>query len=157
MSLPGLEPIRAIYLVSGAAEGCTPLNAFDNALIKAGIGDLNLVKVSSIVPRGVRLIEGKPNIPKGMIVPCVYTAKVGSVPGMRLAVALGVAVAEDGFGVIMEADGEDGKELKSQIGVMLEEAFEVRGLKINNLRIVLSEHRVCNIGCTVAAAVFWRE
>ncbi|MFA4028876.1 MAG: hypothetical protein GDYSWBUE_001341 [Candidatus Fervidibacterota bacterium] len=157
MSHCAFEPVKTIYLVSGAAEGCTPLNAFDNALIEAGIGDLNLIKVSSIVPKGARLIEGKPNIPKGTIVPCVYVAKVGTVSGMQLAVGLGIAVDEDGFGVIMEAEGEDGKELRSQIMMMLEEAFEVRGLKINDMRMVVSEHKVCNTGCAVAAAVFWRE
>lgn len=157
MSDFAFEPIRTIYLVSGAAEGCTPLNAFDNALIDAGIGDLNLVKVSSIVPKGVRLVEGKPDIPKGTIVPCVYVAKVGTISGAQLAVGLGIATDEDGFGVIMEAEGEDGKELKSQILMMLEEAFEVRGLRINDLRMVISEHKVCNTGCAVAAAVFWRE
>ena len=34
----------------GHAEGGTPLNAFDNALLAAGIGNINLVKVSSIIP-----------------------------------------------------------------------------------------------------------
>lgn len=157
MSSFGFELMKAIYLVSGASEGCTPLNAFDNALIKAGIGDLNLLKVSSIVPKGAHLIESKPIIPKGAMVPCVYVAKVGVTPGEQIAVGLGVALAEDGFGVIMEAEGDDGKEIRSQIGMMLEEAFDMRGLKISELRFVIREHKVTNVGCAVAAAVFWRE
>ena len=32
------------------AEGRTPLDAFDNALLAAGIGNVNLLKISSIVP-----------------------------------------------------------------------------------------------------------
>ena len=38
------------FLVSGYAEGPTLLNAFDNALAVAGIGNTNLVKMSSILP-----------------------------------------------------------------------------------------------------------
>ena len=38
--------------VSGASEGYTPLNAFDGALLAAGVGNTNLVKMSSIVPPG---------------------------------------------------------------------------------------------------------
>ena len=34
----------------GTAEGYTELNAFDGALLAAGIGDTNLLKISSIVP-----------------------------------------------------------------------------------------------------------
>lgn len=36
-----------IAIVSGKDEGPTRLNAFDNALTAAGIGDVNLIKVSS--------------------------------------------------------------------------------------------------------------
>ena len=35
-----------IAIVSGKDEGPTKLNAFDNALTDAGIGDVNLIKVS---------------------------------------------------------------------------------------------------------------
>ena len=35
---------------AGHAEGGTTLNAFDNALLAAGIGNINLIKVSSILP-----------------------------------------------------------------------------------------------------------
>ncbi|MFA4016514.1 MAG: hypothetical protein RUDDFDWM_001624 [Candidatus Fervidibacterota bacterium] len=157
MSIYRFGDVNTVYLVKGASEGGTPLNAFDNALIDAGIGDLNLVKVSSIIPKGVNIVEGKPRIPKGAIVPCVYVAKVGTMPGEQLVVGLGIALAEDGFGVIMEAEGDDGKELKDQIRMMLEEAFDVRRLKISKLFTIVSEHKVCNIGCAVAAAVFWSE
>jgi len=40
--------------VTGSSEGYTPLNAFDGALLAAGIGNTNLVKMSSIVPPGTR-------------------------------------------------------------------------------------------------------
>ena len=41
--------IMKIAIVSGKDEGPTKLNAFDNALSDAGIGDVNLIKVSSML------------------------------------------------------------------------------------------------------------
>ena len=41
----------------GHAEGETRLNAFDNALVAAGIGHWNLVKVTSIAPPGALVIH----------------------------------------------------------------------------------------------------
>ena len=38
-----------IAIVSGKDEGPTKLNAFDNAQTDAGIGDVNLIKVSSML------------------------------------------------------------------------------------------------------------
>ena len=41
---------------AGNAEGGTSLNAFDNALLAAGIGNINLVRISSILPPDVLLV-----------------------------------------------------------------------------------------------------
>src|SRR5688500_13102541 len=41
---------------AGHSEGGTTLNAFDNALLVAGIGNINLIKVSSILPPEVAVI-----------------------------------------------------------------------------------------------------
>src|SRR5262249_30689843 len=56
---------------AGNAEGGTPLNAFDNALLAAGIGNINLVRISSIVPPGVELLP-LPRIKPGAIVPTAF-------------------------------------------------------------------------------------
>ena len=45
------KPITMIAAAFGHAEGRTPLNAFDSALLAAGIGNVNLLKISSIVLR----------------------------------------------------------------------------------------------------------
>ena len=42
----------SFFFCSGSAEAVSPLNAFDAALLAAGIGNTNLVKISSIVPPG---------------------------------------------------------------------------------------------------------
>ena len=51
-----------LWLASGGAEGTTELNAFDNALLAGGIGNLNLIKVSSVVPQGAEFLQAPPVI-----------------------------------------------------------------------------------------------
>ena len=45
------------FLVSGSSEGFTLLNAFDGALLASGVGDTNLVKMSSILPPGCQEMD----------------------------------------------------------------------------------------------------
>src|SRR5260370_22066314 len=87
----------------GSAEGGSPLNAFDNALLAAGIGNVNLVKISSIIPPDVAIVD-LPKIRPGALIPTAYAAITSDVPGQRLAAALGDALPDDPSkpGVIMD-------------------------------------------------------
>jgi len=64
-----------VSITSGRAEGPTKLNAFDNALLDANIGDINLIKVSSILPEGTEVVPVPKFLP-GDMVNCVlaYTS-----------------------------------------------------------------------------------
>ena len=46
-----------VSLTKGASEGPTKLNAFDNALLEAKIGNVNLIPVSSMLPPNTQLVE----------------------------------------------------------------------------------------------------
>ena len=91
---------------AGHAEGGTTLNAFDNALLAAGIGNINLIKVSSILPPEVPVID-LPKIKPGAIVPTAYAAMTSETPGEIVAAAVGYALPDDPAknGVIMEFHG----------------------------------------------------
>ncbi len=75
---------------AGHAEGGTALNAFDNALLVAGIGNINLLKVSSILPPEVPVVE-LPKIKPGALIPTAYAAMTSEVPGETVAAAVGYA------------------------------------------------------------------
>ena len=49
-----------VSITSGKSEGPTKLNAFDNALLDAGIGNVNLIPVSSIIPASAKIVELPP-------------------------------------------------------------------------------------------------
>jgi arginine decarboxylase len=138
---------------AGHAEGGTTLNAFDNALLAAGIGNINLIKVSSILPPDVPVIE-LPKIKPGALVPTAYAAVTSETPGETVAAAVGYAIPDDPAknGVIMEFHGVAGRaEAERQIHAMLDEAFRVRGELVKDRRVVAVEHTVERIGCALAA------
>ncbi len=138
---------------AGHAEGGTTLNAFDNALLVAGIGNINLLKVSSILPPEVPVID-LPKIKLGALIPTAYAAMTSETPGETVAAAVGYAVPDDPAknGVIMEFHGVASRaEAERQISAMLDEAFQVRGEIMKEKRIFAVEHTVVRVGCALAA------
>jgi len=147
--------IQQAFLTSGSAEGATELNAFDGALLAARIGDLNLVRVTSIMPPRVQLADVPPSLPKGAFVLTVYGARTSAEPGAKLATAVGLGRAPDGFGVVMEASGATRRQVEESVRAMVEEAFRMRGLKLEQIHIAAAEHTVIHCGGVVAACLFF--
>jgi arginine decarboxylase len=144
---------------AGHAEGGTPLNAFDNALLAAGIGNINLLKISSILPPDVPVID-LPKIKPGALVPTAYAAVTSEVPGETIAAAVGYAVPDDAAknGVIMEFHGQTTREeAERAIRAMLDEAFRVRGEPIREMKVLAVEHTVERAGCALAAITLLAE
>jgi len=138
---------------AGHAEGGTPLNAFDNALLAAGIGNINLVKISSILPPEVPVLD-LPKIKLGALIPTAYAAMTSDVPGETVAAAVGYGIPDDPAknGVIMEFHGHaTQREAEQAIVAMIEEAFRVRGEPLREMRVFAAEHTVERIGCALAA------
>ena len=80
------KQVTKASVTAGTAEGGTPLNAFDNALLAAGIGNVNLIKVSSIVPPDVDIVD-LPKIKPGALVPTAYAAMTSMVQGFEARIA----------------------------------------------------------------------
>lgn len=144
-----------ITLVKGTGEGDTFLTAFDKALLEAGIGDFNLIKVSSIVPPIARFTE-LPDIPKGALVPTVYSKIESAIPGEIISACVGAGVSEEGLGLLYEFSHQGTAEAAEEIVYnMIKEGMAMRGLKLKEVKIVSAEHKVEKIGCAICAAVMW--
>lgn len=142
-------------VVSGASEGATMLTAFDGALLKAGIGNINLVRVSSILPPQANF-DPQLQIPPGSIVPTAYGSIISDKPGDVISAAVGVGVSRDTFGVIMEFSGHCTKQVaEDTIRKMVEEAFKLRKMELVEVKITVAEHKVEKIGCALAAVPLW--
>jgi arginine decarboxylase len=153
------KPVTMAAVTAGTAEGGTPLNAFDNALLTAGIGNVNLIKVSSIVPPEVDIVD-LPRIKPGALVPTAYAAMTSTTPGQIIAAAVGYALPVDRTkaGVIMEFhDVTDRGTAEAAIRGMLVEAFRVRGETIREMKVVAVDHRVERAGCALAAVALLSE
>lgn len=147
---------RKFTVVAGAAEGPTRLNAFDNALLGAGCGNLNLLKVSSILPPGAEEAHSL-DVPPGSLVPTAFGAIESEIEGETIAAAVGVGVGAPGeYGVIMEFSGRCGRmEAEAEIRRRIEAAFEVRGRRLEKTIVKGVEHHVGSCGCAFAAVVLW--
>lgn len=147
---------KKFSLVTGVAEGKTKLTAFDKALLVAGIGNINLIKLSSILPPNISYQEYL-EIPSGSLVPTAYGSIISDKPGELIAAAIGIGRAfENDYGVIMEFSGRCSKEeAELKINDMLYEAFQNRRLPLNKIWIKAIEHRVKKVGCAIAAVPLW--
>ncbi len=146
---------KKFFVTSGSASGENHLNAFDNALLKAGIGNLNLLKVSSILPPGVQYCP-EIDIPPGSLIPTAYSRIISDAPGETISAAVGVGLSQDTFGVIMEYSGKCGKDYAEEtIRQMLKNAFDARGMELVGVKIASTDYRVETIGCALAAVPLW--
>ncbi len=143
--------------MAGDSEGYTPLNAFDNALLEAGIGNTNLIKVSSIIPPGCSWVEPV-EVPYGAFVPIAYASIVSDIPGEVISAAVAAGIPDDPSlpGVIMEYSARGRKDIAERIArKMVEKAFETRGQKLRDIKSISVEHVVEKIGASFAGVVLW--
>jgi arginine decarboxylase len=148
---------KAVSVVAGAGEGPTDLNAFDKALMDAGIANLNFLRVTSIFPLGAKVVPVRSCTP-GMLMPAVYARISRHTPGERIAAAVGVGIAEEGYGVIMEYSHSGSAENADQIvRGMIDEALRMRGLRLKETIVGAKDHVVQRTGCVVAAVLFWPD
>lgn len=146
---------KKFKIVAAAAEGSLKLTAFDNALLKAGIGNVNLVRISSILPPTAEQDQDLV-LPPGSLVPTAYGSIVCDEPGTRIAAAVGIGFSADTFGVIMEYSGVCSREEAEQkIRAMLVDAFANRGMPLVKTEIRAVEHTVEKTGCAFAAVALW--
>ncbi len=145
----------AYFLCAGAAEGYTQLNAFDAALLEAGVGNTNLIRISSILPPHTQRTDPTP-LEAGSFVPIAY-AHIGSPTPMDV-IAAGVAVAvpvdRSLPGVIMEYSARGQAEDIERIArKMAEEAMKLRGFEVEEIISLSAQHRVESAGAAFAGVV----
>jgi len=148
---------NTVSLVKGSGEGLTPLNAFDQALLNAGIGNLNLIKVSSILPSKIQL-RPLPEIEAGSLIPAVYSTITSNIAGETISACVGAGFSQDSFGLLYEYSHRgEARTAEEVVKRMLEEGFKMRKMKASKIILVSAEHQVERVGCVVAAAILWQE
>ena len=120
-------------MVSGEGKAPYALLAFDNVLRDAGIGDYNLVKVSSILPPNCEY-QNCITIPKGSAVLAAYaTITVADGDIGKTGVAIGIPSSIQDNGVIFEYSTNNKNENAGSIAEkMCIDALENRGKTIGS-------------------------
>jgi len=147
------------FLVSGSSEGFSLLNAFDGALLASGVGDTNLVRMSSILPPGCTEVKPPPvPLPQGALVPVAYASLYSDAPGevISSAVAIGIPKDPNLAGLIMEYSARaEEKVVLEQVRKMAEKGMEVRKRPIREIMSISATFKVDMIGAVFAGVVLW--
>ncbi len=154
-----LLPKRFFVTTGRGLSNHSPLNAFDAALVDAGIQQCNLVPVSSILPRDAEEIEFY-KFPPGAITFCVmakHVGRAGEIIGAGVCWGMGVDSEGNRYGLIVEAHGHlDNESLETELRMKLKEMARIRrmrlyasGVKVDSMVVPRGKY-----GCVVAALVF---
>lgn len=148
-----------IVVVSGTGISFTPLNAFDCALMDAGIANYNHIKVSSILPAGALLMNINDVIMpiEGSLLPGVISecrGKKGETVIAILAMAHNKDVSKPGLFYELTCKNVDIEDAKLGAARMLQEAMLARAWEPQSI-IVKSAHLTITdkFGCAVVMAV----
>ncbi len=143
-----------IAIVSGKDEGPTKLNAFDNALSNAGIGDVNLIKVSSMLSGNAEICD-LPKLKPGAMVNCVLSSITSDNPGDEITAVVAVALGEE-LGCVVETSGinKNPNDLIKEGEEMVRYMMEKRKVEIKDLIVEYSTTKVEKIASCIASVVY---
>jgi len=148
---------NAYFFVKGCSEGLTKLNSFDKALIEAGIGDTNLIRLSSIVPPKCEETK-KLKLPGGAFVPIAYASLTSEEPGKNISAAVAIGIPEDETqaGLIMEHSAFAApQEVEEMARKMVIEGFRYRNRTLKEVKSIVITAEVKSICTVFAGIVLW--
>jgi arginine decarboxylase len=143
-----------IAIVSGKDEGPSKLNAFDNALLKAGIGDVNLITVSSMLEKETETVD-LPELKKGSMVNCVLSTLTSDKKGEKITATIAVAIGEN-LGCVVENSkiNCESEDVINESIEMVKYMMNKRNERIKEIIVKEESHVVENIGSVVASVVY---
>lgn len=132
----------------GAATGVGPtaMSAFDAALRDLGVGDANLIRLSSVIPPRATLARTgrvrKP-IPWGDRLYCVYAAQHANTAGERAGAGIGWVLRDDGSGggLFVEHEGGTAAEVARLIRSSLIDMTRNRPQRFGPIQLCTTEAR----------------
>ena len=127
-----------IIVTRGQGTGGTTLSAFDAALADAGIANLNLLTLSSVIPSGALVrcgsrdeaLAAHPHTGWGDRLYCVLAESRTAEPGSEAWAGIGWWQHRDGRGVFVEHHGHDERAVTDALATSLRECVERRGYRL---------------------------
>lgn len=143
----------------GTGNSCNKLNAFDRALISAGVSDYNLIRVSSILPPNC-LYQKEITVQKGMLLPSAYAECFSDQIGDTIssAVAVGIPENSNDIGVIMKYSGHASKEeAENTVRKLAVQAMQDRKIDFSEILSVAVQClvEISEVYCVFATVSMW--
>ncbi len=138
-------------------DDVSTLNAIDNAYLDAGVGDLNLIRVSSILPKGIKKVS-RVDKEFGSFLPCVLAEAVGV--KNEVAAGIGYGFDKDGGGYVVEhslcMEDIDMEEFDNQIEKKVKEMGGIRDITLEKVQVESIKTKIedSKFGCAVAILVY---
>lgn len=146
-----------ITVRSATGSGRTLLSAFDDALLRAGVANFNLIALSSVIPPGSRIRHTTERLPggHGERLYCVLSRGFADHPGEIVWAGLGWVHDAHGNGLFVEHTGGSRESLLEQIHFSLEDMAERRGGGFGEVQTALaSAHCLDRPVCALAVAAY---
>lgn len=161
------RPSLVIPVTSAVGTGPTEIAAFDAALLAAGIANLNLIRLSSVIPTGaqieVRIDEQTSLVGKGAGWGdrhyVVYADARATRPGEVAAACVGwVQNGETGEGLFVEIEGDDESRVRNEVAASLGAMVSSRQLDLGDPTLLSRSIRcVDEPVCALVVASFTTE
>jgi arginine decarboxylase len=151
-----------IFLTKGKGEGITKDSAYCEALNKAGLINLNLIHLTSVLPHHCQVINKKPKFSYQdygkrvyVIISVIKTSKIGE----TICAGLGWIEKKrsSGYGLVVQLQGNNEEKLKREIRDSLNEIIRFRKEKYKSKKInIVTEKITCKNKpvCALVALTF---
>src|SRR5881397_3482364 len=152
-----LQMPKKFFVTSGkAVSRVSDLNAFDEALLNANIGEQNLVYVSSILPIGIKQTR-RMELPMGAITHCVLAQQRGG-EGETISAGIAYGFRDDDFGGYVAEGHMHGTKnsLREVMEWKMGEMAKLRGIKFRRIDYRIEDLSIPmdHYGACLAALVF---
>lgn len=148
---------KYFYVSTGVGSSqLSRINAFDRALLDAGLGDVNLIPVSSVLPAGIKRVYTL-DLKIGTFIPCVLSIAYGEDTVLTSGIAFGFKEGNEG-GYVVEhsliSPDQDDFELK--LKERLKQIGDDRSLELHDIETLSTSLEVesGSYGCAIAILVY---
>ena len=152
---------RPLPIVKSVGSGGTTLAAFHAALVELNVGHYNLIRLSSVVPRGVHIdASGEAPAPTGSWgdrLYCVYGEQRASIPGQEAWAGIGwIERLDGGGGLLVEHEGESEQAVSSAIDTSLRSMRSISSIPFSEPdRVLVGATCVDRPICALVMAPFY--
>lgn len=154
--------VLTIAVTTGAGEADTALAAFDAALLEAGIGNFNLIPLSSVIPTGALVVEKHPDFDEeavwGHRLYLVLAEQRAETPDAEAWAGIGwIQDPDSGRGLFVEHEGTSEEQVVSDIERSLANMRATRPQQFGPVQMVVRGTRCSERPVSALVAAIYRD